>query len=122
MMAMKETDACELLCLELEVARRIRKEVIPGTPAEAMSAKAYALADPNRLRIASALGAAPELCVCDLAWICARPQNLVSHHLRVLHGQDLVSRRRQGKMVMYALTEEGRRLLEALALEKAVIT
>ena len=55
-----------------------------------------------------------ELCVCDLAWVTARPENLVSHHLRALRAAGLVSSRRDGRMVMYAATEGGRELLAAV--------
>ena len=41
-----------------------------------------------------------------------RAENLVSHHLRLLRSEDLVESRREGKMVMYSLTERGRSLLE----------
>lgn len=44
------------------------------------AARAKALGDPTRLTIALALREADELCVCDLAWITARAENLVSHH------------------------------------------
>lgn len=72
--------------------------------------RAQALSDPTRLTIAVVLAEAGELCVCDLAWICERSQNLVSHHLGNLRSAGLVSSRRNKKMVMYALTEQGRAL------------
>jgi ArsR family transcriptional regulator, lead/cadmium/zinc/bismuth-responsive transcriptional repressor len=61
-------------------------------------------------------------CVCDLAWISGRVQNLVSHHLRVLRSHGLVSSRRDGKLVMYSLADEGRSLLEAVLGERAMIS
>jgi ArsR family transcriptional regulator, lead/cadmium/zinc/bismuth-responsive transcriptional repressor len=76
--------------------------------------RARGLADPTRLSLAAALGEADALCVCDLAWIVGRPQNLVSHHLRALRSHGLVSSERDGKMVMYSLTHEGRALLAAV--------
>jgi DNA-binding transcriptional ArsR family regulator len=60
--------------------------------------------------------------VCDLAWISGRAQNLVSHHLRVLRSHGLVSCRRDGKLVMYSLTDEGRSLLGAVLGERAMIS
>jgi DNA-binding transcriptional ArsR family regulator len=48
---------------------------------------------------------------CDLAWIAERSQTLVSHHVRTLRTHGLVRSRREGKMVMYSLTDEGRSLL-----------
>ena len=71
-----------------------------------------ALGDPTRLNVALALRDAPELCVCDLAWIVERAQNLVSHHLRALRGAGLVDYRRHGKMALYSLTDQGRAFLE----------
>ncbi len=61
--------------------------------------------------LAAALRDGSELCVCDLAWISERPQNLVSHHLRTLRAHGLARSRRDGKMVLYSLTAEGDRLV-----------
>jgi len=69
--------------------------------------------------LASALLHANELCVCDLSWISERSQNLVSHHLRTLRAGGLVTSRRQGKMVMYALTGDGRTLVESVLAQVA---
>jgi DNA-binding transcriptional ArsR family regulator len=82
--------------------------------ARRLSEHAKALADPTRLTIAAALGATDELCVCDLAWVMERAENLVSHHLGVLRTAGLVAGRREGKMVLYTLTDRGRVLLNAV--------
>ena len=55
------------------------------------------------------------MCVCDLAWIVERAENLVSHHLRALRAAGLADYRRDGKMALYSLTEHGRGLLDVLA-------
>jgi len=54
----------------------------------------------------------------DLSWVMERAENLVSHHLRQLRSAGLVESRRDGKMVMYSLTERGRSLLEATLAER----
>jgi DNA-binding transcriptional ArsR family regulator len=72
-----------------------------------------ALGEPTRLTLALALTSGEELCVCDLSWIAERPQNLVSHHMKVLKSEGLVQARRDGKMTMYTLTGKGRALLSA---------
>jgi len=51
--------------------------------------------------------------VCDLAWIVGRHEKLVSHHVRTLRAAGLATSTREGKMVMYELTERGRALLAA---------
>ena len=105
-------ERCELLCLDLPRAEAIRARLQPRVAAAA-AARAKALADPTRLLIALALREAEELCVCDLAWITGRPENLVGHHLRTLREAELASSRREHKIVFYALTDAGRELLDA---------
>lgn len=58
--------------------------------------------------------------MCDLAWIAERSEKLVSHHVRVLKAAGLVRSRRDGKMVMYALTAAGHALLDAVLGELSV--
>jgi ArsR family transcriptional regulator, lead/cadmium/zinc/bismuth-responsive transcriptional repressor len=104
-------DRCDLLCLDLERAEVLRAERLDVAVAEAHAERASALGDPTRLTLAAALREGEELCVCDLAWIAERAQNLVSHHMRVLRTAGLVESRREGKMVMYSLTDAGAALL-----------
>ena len=111
-------DHCDLLCLDLETAERIRRERLAPGVAEFAAGRARALADPTRLTLACALAEAEELCVCDLSWIVERSQNLVSHHVRTLRSHGLVRSRREGKMVMYSLTTEGSELLGAVLAQK----
>ncbi|MCC6224042.1 MAG: helix-turn-helix transcriptional regulator [Thermoleophilia bacterium] len=107
-------DRCDLLCIDFDRAEALRAGRLPPAAVARAADRAKALADPTRLELAAALAGADELCVCDLAWIAGRSQNLVSHHLRSLRGAGLVSSRRDGKMVMYALTGDGRTLLAAV--------
>jgi ArsR family transcriptional regulator, lead/cadmium/zinc/bismuth-responsive transcriptional repressor len=107
-------DRCDLLCLDLPHAEAIRNELPSVEALGAVAQRAQSVADPTRLRLALALAESDELCGCDLAWILGRAQNLVSHHLRVLRDCGVVSSRRDGKMVMHSLTEEGHALLALL--------
>jgi DNA-binding transcriptional ArsR family regulator len=113
-------DRCEILCLDLEKAEALRAHRLSGATAEHLAAQAKALGDPTRLTLAAALADGGELCVCDLAWVVERAENLVSHHLRLLRSASLVMSRRDGKMVMYSLTERGRELLTATLDEQAL--
>ncbi len=106
-------DRCDVLCLDLEKAEELRSRRLSAETADRLAGQAKALADPTRLMLAAALGEGGELCVCDLAWVAERAENLVSHHLRQLRSHGLVESRRDGKMVMYSLTERGRELLAA---------
>jgi DNA-binding transcriptional ArsR family regulator len=107
-------DRCELLCLDLQVAERLRQKRLAPEEADVGAGKARALSDPTRLMLAAALLEANELCVCDLAWIAERSETLVSHHVRALRSHGIVRSRREGKMVMYSLTEEGQALLASV--------
>ncbi|MFD4182304.1 metalloregulator ArsR/SmtB family transcription factor [Rhodococcus sp. NPDC058514] len=114
-MANDAVDTCDLLCLDLPHAERIRAGLPTPALVEPAAAAARALGDPTRLTIATALRAGGELCVCDMAWVVGQAQNLVSHHLRQLKIAGLVTSRRQGRLVMYTLTARGRALVDAVA-------
>jgi ArsR family transcriptional regulator, lead/cadmium/zinc/bismuth-responsive transcriptional repressor len=107
-------DRCDLLCLDLPKAEAVRERLPSPAALDAWAAGAKALGDPTRLAIAVALDQAGDACVCDLAWIVGRDEKLVSHHVRLLRTAGLASSARQGKMVMYELTERGRALLAAI--------
>lgn len=105
-------DRCGLLCLDLPRAEEIRRG-IDDQAVRAAAARAGALGDPTRLTIAVALRQGGELCVCDLAWITGRAENLVGHHLRALRTAGLAESRRDGKIVFYRLTPSAARLIDA---------
>ena len=109
----RDADRCDLLCLDLPKAEAVRAD-IADLALTAPASLARALADPTRLRLAAALAASDELCVCDLAWIVERSDKLVSHHVRVLREAGVAESRRAGKIVFYRLSTVGRRLLEQL--------
>jgi ArsR family transcriptional regulator len=64
-----------------------------------------ALADPTRLGLLRLL-ASGERCVCELHGPLELPQNLASHHLRVLREAGLVSVRRDSRWAYYSLERE----------------
>lgn len=111
-------ERCDLLCIDAPRAEDIRQTLLGMEAAQEAAERARAFSDPTRLTLAAALVEGKELCVCDLAWISGRAQNLVSHHLRALRAQGLVASRRDGKLVMYSLTETGRSLLGAVLSER----
>ena len=63
-----------------------------------------ALADPTRARMLYALVRRP-LCVRDLAIVAGVSESAVSHHLRLLRDRRLVTPRRRGNIVTYALDD-----------------
>jgi DNA-binding transcriptional ArsR family regulator len=107
-------DRCDLICIDAPRAESIRGRLLGEGAAVKAAERAKALSDPTRLTLAAALREGGELCVCDLSWIAGRSQNLVSHHLRTLRNLGMVRSRRDGKLVMYSLTNTGRSLLEVV--------
>ena len=108
---MAADDTCDLLCLDLPKAEQLRAALPSADALATWAAAARALGDPTRLAIAFALAAGERACVCDLAWIVGRDEKLVSHHVRQLKAAGLARSERDGKMVMYELTEQGRGLV-----------
>lgn len=111
-MTLNET--CELLCLDVPKAETLRRQLPALEELESAADSARALADPTRLRLALALRDGEELCVCDLAWVSERQDKLVSHHLRQLRAAGLARSRKEGRMVLYTLTDRGHALLGAV--------
>jgi ArsR family transcriptional regulator len=88
-------DSCDLLCLDLESAEEVRSS-LDRDRAVSLARMARVFADPTRLLIVQAL-AQRELCGCDLGWICAQSDKVVSHHLGRLKRDGLVTSRRDGR-------------------------
>ncbi|ROP45568.1 ArsR/SmtB family transcription factor [Pseudokineococcus lusitanus] len=111
---MERADDCDLLCLDLPHAEQVRAALPAPEALDGVAARAKALSDPTRLRVATALATGGAMCGCDLAWVTGLATNLVSHHARALRAAGLAASRRDGKLVMYRLTPTGTALLEAL--------
>lgn len=72
------------------------------------------LSDPNRLRLLVAM-LDGELCVCDLAAVCAMSESAASHALRLLRAHRVVTARRSGRRAFYRLADAHVRMLLDLA-------
>ncbi|HIK05241.1 MAG TPA: helix-turn-helix transcriptional regulator [Trichormus sp. M33_DOE_039] len=95
---------CGTHLVHLDNVRSIQTQILPPGKAQQMAEIFGILADPNRLRLISAL-ASQELCVCDLAALTKMTESAVSHQLRLLKAMRLVSYRREGKNVYYSLAD-----------------
>lgn len=74
---------------------------------------AKALSDPSRVRILLALRER-ELCVCELSDSLAMTQSTLSTHLKVIREAELVSARKDGKWMYYAIAPKAQRLLDGI--------
>jgi DNA-binding transcriptional ArsR family regulator len=96
---------CEVDCIHPGAVRAARLALV-AAPAPERTAGLFAiLGDPTRFRLLSALMPG-ELCVCDLAAATGVNRTTVSHQLRVLRDHRLVRRRREGKVIYYALDDD----------------
>lgn len=95
-------DDCD--CLHPEAVFAARR-ALGDAPADDVARIFAVLADPTRVRVVMALAGA-ELCVTDLAAATGVNRTTISHQLKVLREHRLVRRRRQGKVVYYALDDE----------------
>ncbi len=76
-----------------------------------LAAKAFT--DPSRIRILTALRKC-ELCVCELCDALGVTQSTLSTHLQVIRKAGLVSARKDGKWMYYAITPQAKRLVDGL--------
>jgi ArsR family transcriptional regulator, lead/cadmium/zinc/bismuth-responsive transcriptional repressor len=107
----REPDTCDLLCLDIPKAEAIRAALPAEDELEAAALPFKALTDPTRVALLLALADGETACVCDLSWVVGRDEKLVSHHVRLLKSLGVVRSRRDGRMVMYELTELGTALV-----------
>lgn len=99
-----QAPSCEERLVHLDNVRQLQLEIIPMDVAQRRAELFTVLADPNRLRLLSAL-AKQELCVCDLAAGLKMGESAVSHQLRVLKSMRMVNYRKEGRNVYYSLAD-----------------
>jgi DNA-binding transcriptional ArsR family regulator len=87
-----------------KIVEAIQAQVIEPGDARTLAGVFKSLSDPTRLRIISALAQA-EFCVTDLAAALEMEQSTISHQLRDMRAQRLVSFRRDGRHVFYRLDD-----------------
>jgi ArsR family transcriptional regulator len=83
----------------------IGAERLSAEDAGLLSRQFAALADPVRLQMLSVLATVPDgaVCACDLVQPMGKSQPTISHHLKVLKRVGLVTARRDGKNIWYAV-------------------
>lgn len=119
--ALQVTDVCQQRCIHPEHALAVRRQLLPAATAMNVASLFAVLSDPTRLQVVSALchASSGELCVCDLAAGLGRDDTTISHQLRVLRSQHIVTIRKVGRVVYYRLVDEHIRQLLAVGLSHA---
>lgn len=111
-----QVPSCDDRLVHLDNVRQVQLEILPMDEAQRRAEILTVLADPNRLRLLSAL-ATQELCVCDLAAGLKMGESAVSHQLRVLKSMRMVNYRKEGRNVYYSLADS-----RAIALYRSIST
>jgi ArsR family transcriptional regulator, lead/cadmium/zinc/bismuth-responsive transcriptional repressor len=100
-----EPDDCDVNVLHPRQVMAARVAIADSPPPDAIANLFSILADSTRAKLLTALTSG-ELCVCDLAAASGVNRTTVSHQLRVLRENRVVRRRREGKVIYYALDDE----------------
>ena len=111
-----QVPSCDERLVHLDNVRQLQLDILPMAQAQRRAELFSVLADPNRLRLLSAL-ANQELCVCDLAAGLKMGESAVSHQLRVLKSMRMVNYRKEGRNVYYSLADS-----QAIDLHKSICT
>ena len=101
-----ENDAphCEFMHVHAEALDRITAEMPDEDILIDLAELFKVFGDSTRIKILTALSAG-ELCVCDLSKLVGMTSSAVSHQLKILRSAKLLSCRRDGKTVFYALAD-----------------
>lgn len=98
----------EMECEFIHIHEDIVKEVTSELPKEEMLCELAdffkVFADTTRIKILYVLSK-HEMCVCDIALLLKTSQSAISHQLRMLKQMKLVKNRRDGKTVLYSLSD-----------------
>jgi len=113
---MNNQDICEIFCYDEDKVKRVREKINKNN-FQNMGQMFKVLADQTRLKVAYALYAEGELCVCDVANIIGSTMATASHHLRLLRDMGIANYRKEGKLVFYSLGDEQLKQMISLAID-----
>ena len=104
-MCAKEIDCCDERQTHENLLASVREKLPPEEHLYDLAELFKVFGDSTRIRILYVLFQS-ELCVCDLAEVLQMTQSAISHQLKILKQAKLVTGRREGKSVFYALADD----------------
>ena len=104
-MAMNDVETCEDKCIHTDRLEKVREGLPDEDELYDLAELFKVFGDSTRIRILYVLFQS-ELCVCDLAEALQMTQSAISHQLKILKQARLVTGRREGKSVFYALADD----------------
>ena len=110
------TELCSEQCIHKDVIEKVN-EIMPDEDIVFDLAELFKVfGDSTRLKILCVL-LESEMCVCDIAELLNMSFSAISHQLRVLKQSKLVKFRREGKTVIYSLSDDHVRSIIGQGLE-----
>ena len=100
-----EIECCDSVEVHEELVRIVHEKLPEETELYDLAELFKVFGDSTRIRILYVLFQS-ELCVCDLAEALQMTQSAISHQLKILKQAKLVTGRREGKSVFYALADD----------------
>ena len=98
-------DVCSCTVIHQDVVDSVMGRMPDARVLQDASTFFKVMGDGTRFRILLALDG-HEMCVCDLTAVLQMSKSAVSHQLRRLRENKLVTSRREGKMVFYAIADD----------------
>lgn len=109
-------EVCDCAVVHQDIVELVRSRLLSEENYYDLADIFKVFGDSTRVRILSALDV-HEMCVCDLANVLSMTKSAVSHQLRILRTNNLVSARRDGKNMFYSLADDHIQSIFELALE-----
>ena len=99
------SDCCNCDVIHEAVVQDVQSRMAPQEEYARLATLLKIFGDSTRVRILHALEL-HEMCVCDLAALLGVTKSAVSHQLKTLRLARLVTNRREGQIVFYALADD----------------
>ena len=100
----QEAECCEFIHVHQDIVDRVNRVMPDEDTLYNLSELFKIFGDSTRIKILYVLFES-EMCVCDIAQLLQMTQSAISHQLRALKQSKLVSSRREGKTIFYALAD-----------------
>ena len=101
----EHAESCEFINVHEEVIGKVKEQMPAEEDLYDLADFFKVFGDTTRVKILYVLRCS-EMCVCDLAQILGMTQSAISHQLRVLKQMDLVRNTRNGKTILYSLSDD----------------
>ena len=98
-------ECCEYVRVHEEIVCEVNKKMPDEEKLYDLSELFKVFGDLTRIKILYVLFESP-MCVCDIASILGMTQSAISHQLRILKQNKLVTFRRDGKTIIYSLADD----------------